>query len=1528
MERTHISQQQTSGHYRPCLQDGRVEQGGFDDSVPTADQMSVDQREAMRDMDDSQLVGAPEVGVVAKENVSVAEVEMLMMMKKKMEVNPVETMVAKRKRGRPPGGLTKTNKTAPPVRKKKDEEDVCFICFDGGSLVLCDRRGCPKAYHPACIKRDESFFKSRAKWNCGWHICSNCQKAAHYMCYTCTYSLCKGCIKDADYLSVRGNNGFCRMCMRTVMLIENFHGNTEVPQVDFDDKSSWEYLFKMYWIFLKGKLSLTLDELTQAKSPWKEAYAIAQKGESSGKLYDSIDDKVSSFNNSCAALQTNISRKRKAKELPIFNKDSATKEKSGSDQDPHLPEGTIWASKELLEFVAHMKNGDTSVLSQFDVQALLLEYIRKNNLRDSRRKCQIVCDLRLISLFGKTRVGHLEMLKLLESHFLIKKTSSADYISRAGVVNDTARWVEADGNCDNQLPMESDERHKTCRKTDDRGSRANSDVFAAIDVHNINLIYLRRNLMEGLMDDVDKFHDKVVGSIVRIRIPGNDQKQETYRLVQVAGTNKVAKPYKLGQRNTDLMLEILNLDKKEVISIDEVSNQEFSEDECKHLRRSMKCGLIKWLTVGEIQAKAMTLQPVRVNDGLEAEIIGLNHLRDRASEKGHEKEFRECMERIQLLSSPEERQRRLLEIIEVHIDPKMDPSYESEDNVGELDEKKQGIMVHADDYVRTELSGYGRKESDPISTQRGDYVLNDTESREQKNLAKSCKQSRGAGMTSSSNKGGATWLHEMMNESSWKETEASGINNWDTPANPINTSGSLAIGCNSQAVLKSEISGVASEISPLALSTGADEFANNFETDKVWHYRDPNGIIQGPFFISQLHKRNTNGHFPPDLRIWRINETQDKSVLLTEASSGKFHEAKMVLNNSNLLSKDVGVATDNRDHNGDVGLSGSMNASQIDNKEEEGSWKPMQDDSSGNNEFLRSNGWVSSSCSWTTPADVSNSNEQKNGAFESGWDSSKGNSSCPDQPQACSSSLVPPAFSGKSFESVSCPVREVYGGECTSVQENGNCNSHSTADDQIKNEQGCENRSDSEGHSGQSSGQSWRPPPVNVSSNDWVSSSDFISLVKSLETTEQTQEIDFRDLPTPTIKQNNEDLEVQAAKNKQPASSGVPVQDAGPSRSTASSLVGGGAQISEVADGMGAYSPTPSKPSIGEWGSSLVSASSLIRTEIDHAATPSPISDQLAHSSPSHPTSNASSWPAIVTEPTEFCSLADESVTEPTEFCSLADESVSDLLAQVEAMESLDGLPSPTSIMKCREVLTQDSKHDSSSPLNAFSPGLDPGKSDALSSTGDLQAPSQSTVTDEPDGVRHADVLDPPKRSNRHSSTIVEVEGDAKRTDISVNQWGSRSEIQPPPPSTESWHISATDTTWRVGSESTANSWRLAQGSPNLGWGGSNQSNTNVGSGPVQMAAQNSIGVNFGASAGNPGFYRPRIGGDRFSGPRDRGFQSRDLGYGRGRGMWNRQPFYGGGNESSFRPPKSHRVCKYHESGYCKKGASCGFLHP
>lgn len=115
--------QQGSGNYRPCLQDGEPSQQGVD-------LFGVDQCDAIKDMDDSLLVGAPEAGVVAREEGRVADVE----------AKTVQTTVEKRKRGRPPKGQPKAPKTTPPLRKKKDEEDVCFICFDGGSLVLCDRR--------------------------------------------------------------------------------------------------------------------------------------------------------------------------------------------------------------------------------------------------------------------------------------------------------------------------------------------------------------------------------------------------------------------------------------------------------------------------------------------------------------------------------------------------------------------------------------------------------------------------------------------------------------------------------------------------------------------------------------------------------------------------------------------------------------------------------------------------------------------------------------------------------------------------------------------------------------------------------------------------------------------------------------------------------------------------------------------------------------------------------------------------------------------------------------------------------------------------------------------------------------------------------------------------------------------------------------------------------------------------------------------------------------------------------------------
>lgn len=53
--------------------------------------------------------------------------------------------------------------------------------------------------------------------------------------------------------------------------------------------------------------------------------------------------------------------------------------------------------------------------------------------------------------------------------------------------------------------------------------------------------------------------------------------------------------------------------------------------------------------------------------------------------------LRECVEKLELLKTPEERHRRLLEIPEVHADPKMNPEYESGGDDGEHNKKIKGL---------------------------------------------------------------------------------------------------------------------------------------------------------------------------------------------------------------------------------------------------------------------------------------------------------------------------------------------------------------------------------------------------------------------------------------------------------------------------------------------------------------------------------------------------------------------------------------------------------------------------------------------------------------------------------------------------------------------------------------------------------------------------------------------------------------------------------------------------------------------
>ncbi|XP_063475725.1 histone-lysine N-methyltransferase NSD2 isoform X3 [Symphalangus syndactylus] len=71
---------------------------------------------------------------------------------------------------------------------KRQSEDECFRCGDGGQLVLCDRKFCTKAYHLSCLGLGKRPF---GKWECPWHHCDVCGKPSTSFCHLCPNSFCK-----------------------------------------------------------------------------------------------------------------------------------------------------------------------------------------------------------------------------------------------------------------------------------------------------------------------------------------------------------------------------------------------------------------------------------------------------------------------------------------------------------------------------------------------------------------------------------------------------------------------------------------------------------------------------------------------------------------------------------------------------------------------------------------------------------------------------------------------------------------------------------------------------------------------------------------------------------------------------------------------------------------------------------------------------------------------------------------------------------------------------------------------------------------------------------------------------------------------------------------------------------------------------------------------------------------------------------------------------------------------------------------
>ncbi|XP_058525763.1 histone-lysine N-methyltransferase NSD3 isoform X2 [Ochotona princeps] len=82
----------------------------------------------------------------------------------------------------------KPKRRKPKAEPKRAHEDYCFQCGDGGELVMCDQKDCPKAYHLLCLNLTQPPY---GKWECPWHQCDACGSTATSFCEFCPHSFCK-----------------------------------------------------------------------------------------------------------------------------------------------------------------------------------------------------------------------------------------------------------------------------------------------------------------------------------------------------------------------------------------------------------------------------------------------------------------------------------------------------------------------------------------------------------------------------------------------------------------------------------------------------------------------------------------------------------------------------------------------------------------------------------------------------------------------------------------------------------------------------------------------------------------------------------------------------------------------------------------------------------------------------------------------------------------------------------------------------------------------------------------------------------------------------------------------------------------------------------------------------------------------------------------------------------------------------------------------------------------------------------------
>ncbi|KAL6225570.1 hypothetical protein ACLB2K_004419 [Fragaria x ananassa] len=503
-----------------------------------------------------------------------------------------------------------------------------------------------------------------------------------------------------------------------------------------------------------------------------------------------------------------------------------------------------WGSRPLIEFLDSIGKDTTRQISQYDVATIVTEYVSQKQLLHPTRKKRIVCDEALLSLFGRKTIARIKIYDLLQPHFADNLEDDSDDSS--------------DESNDDVLDDEDDEEIKRQRRKQQKRRLAlhappppPKSCYAAVIPENLKLVYLRRSVVEAMVkqDEAQVFEDKVVGSFVRTKTDTHDFMQtNSHLLMQVKAVLK--KPNSESPSDGgDVLLQLHGAVKDSPISM--LSDDNFSPEECEDLRERVKGGLLKRLTVVELQQKVQVLHLDITKHWLARELQFLQKAIDRFNEKGWRRELFEHLERRQLLQSPDEQERLLREVPEVIAE---ELEVEPTDSAQEIEQPNHGSPGHI-------LRG----DSTPSSDIPAEGTLITWTS---------------AGIHSEACEDGNS-LQD------WQKQPAESVKMiLDEPKVEDNKA--------SQQLVDKHV--VTSQVVDLSDDDESEDQRSErkFEIPihqlgtLMWHYLDPQGNVQGPFSIISLKRWSDSDYFSPDFKVWKTGQSSDEAVLLADVLRSNF----------------------------------------------------------------------------------------------------------------------------------------------------------------------------------------------------------------------------------------------------------------------------------------------------------------------------------------------------------------------------------------------------------------------------------------------------------------------------------------------------------------------------------------------------------------------------------------------------------------------------------------------------------------